>query len=80
MQSFHITHHVNPQGILQIQLPDSLANQDVDIIVIPQSRPVANADKKKRPIGLLKGKFAVPDSFFDPLPEDILDAFEGKNA
>ena len=31
----------------------------------------------KRPIGLAKGEFSVPKSFFEPLPDDILDAFEG---
>lgn len=33
---------------------------------------------KQRPIGLAKNDFQVPASFFDPLPEDMLDAFEGK--
>jgi hypothetical protein len=29
-------------------------------------------------IGLLKGKITVSDDFDDPLPDDILDLFEGK--
>ena len=29
-------------------------------------------------IGLLKGQFTIPDDFDDPLPDDILDMFEGK--
>ncbi|AIE88053.1 type II toxin-antitoxin system Phd/YefM family antitoxin [Fimbriimonas ginsengisoli] len=29
-------------------------------------------------IGLLKGKMTVSDDFDDPLPEDLLDLFEGK--
>jgi len=33
---------------------------------------------KQRPIGLSKGKFQVPESFFEPLTKEILDAFEGK--
>ena len=33
---------------------------------------------KQRPIGLSKGKFQVPASFFEPLTSDMLDAFEGK--
>ncbi|MBK5965262.1 hypothetical protein CCR95_14490 [Thiocystis minor] len=32
----------------------------------------------QRPIGLAKGMFEVPASFFEPLPDDLLDAFEGK--
>lgn len=32
----------------------------------------------KRPIGLAKGDFVVPDDFNDPLPEDVLGLFEGE--
>lgn len=28
-------------------------------------------------IGVVRGEFAVPDSFFDPLPDEILDGFCG---
>ena len=31
-----------------------------------------------RPIGLAKGQFTVPDDFNAPLPEEVLQAFEGK--
>ncbi len=31
-----------------------------------------------RPIGLAKGQFTVPDDFNAPLPENVLQAFEGK--
>ncbi len=32
----------------------------------------------QRPIGLAKGRFDMPASFFEPLPDDLLDTFEGK--
>jgi hypothetical protein len=32
----------------------------------------------RRPIGLAKGQVEIPVSFFEPLPDDILDAFEGR--
>ena len=32
---------------------------------------------RKPQIGVAKGDFVVPDSFFEPLPEDILKAFSG---
>lgn len=35
---------------------------------------------KPRPVGLVAGKFSLPDSFFDPLPNDVLTRFEAKNA
>jgi hypothetical protein len=31
----------------------------------------------QRPIGLAKGQLEIPASFFEPLPKDILNAFEG---
>lgn len=31
-----------------------------------------------RPYGLCKGVFDVPDDFDAPLPDDVVDAFEGK--
>jgi hypothetical protein len=33
---------------------------------------------QSRPIGLAKGQFTVPDDFNAPLPEDVLQRFEGK--
>ncbi|MFN0104405.1 MAG: type II toxin-antitoxin system Phd/YefM family antitoxin [Bryobacteraceae bacterium] len=29
-------------------------------------------------IGVAKGQITIPDSFFDPLPDDILKAFNGE--
>ncbi len=33
---------------------------------------------KQRPIGLSKGSFEVPESFFEPLPKEVLSSFEDK--
>ena len=33
---------------------------------------------RRRGYGSLKGQFEVPDSFFDPLPEDELKLWEGR--
>jgi hypothetical protein len=32
----------------------------------------------QRPIGMAKGLLQIPPGFFDPLPDELLDAFEGK--
>ncbi len=45
---------------------------------VAELRAIAHAPGKPRPIGLLKGRFEVPPSFFEPLPDDVLDAFEGR--
>jgi len=36
------------------------------------------SSSQTRPIGLAKGLFTVPDDFNAPLPEDVLQTFEGK--
>ena len=45
-----------------------------DLLTIPTPAPLSQL----RPIGLAKGQFTVPDDFNVPLPEDILQTFEGK--
>ncbi|AKS10093.1 antitoxin [Pseudomonas trivialis] len=40
--------------------------------------PVGKA--KGRRIGAMKGKFVIPEDFDAPLPDDLLDAFEGNQA
>lgn len=47
-------------------------------VPIAELRPIALPRSDKRPIGLHEGQFTVPDSFFDPLPDELLDAFEGR--
>lgn len=41
-------------------------------------RPLPSPLTGKRPIGLAEGQFSVPAAFFEPLPNDVLDAFPGK--
>jgi antitoxin (DNA-binding transcriptional repressor) of toxin-antitoxin stability system len=54
------------------------------LIVCNRNEPVAEIQslrgKKtpKRRIGVAKGQITIPDSFFDPLPDDILKAFNGE--
>ena len=40
-------------------------------------RPVAKPSTETRPVGIDRG-MTVPSSFFEPLPDDVLDSFEGK--
>ena len=45
---------------------------------VAEIRAVPAARKTKRPIGLAKNKVKITKSFFKPLPDELLDAFEGK--
>lgn len=44
---------------------------------VAEIRPLPAHRHKKRPIGLAKGKFSVPVSFFDELPVDLTAPFSG---
>ncbi len=45
---------------------------------IAELRPISLSGKQLRPFGLCNGEFTVPKDFDEPLPEEILSAFEGK--
>ena len=45
-------------------------------VPIAEIRPVPQPCTEERPVGIDRG-MTVPHSFFEPLPGDVLDAFEG---
>jgi antitoxin (DNA-binding transcriptional repressor) of toxin-antitoxin stability system len=47
-------------------------------VPIAEIRAVKKPAKGKRPIGLFKGQIRISKRFFDPLPDNVLDEFEGK--
>ena len=63
-----------------LNLPPMLRNRQVDITVVPAASKAVNEEPKpKRQLNLdfLAGKVSkLPDSFFDPLPEEELQAWE----
>ena len=52
-------------------------------VPIAEIKPIASRPSHKRPIGLA-GKeypdFQIDDAFFEPLPDEILSAFNGKKS
>jgi len=53
-----------------------------EIIIARQDKPVVKLvlvenHAKPRAAGAWKGRFTLPESFFDPLPEEELQAWEG---
>ena len=52
-----------------------------DVVIARNGKPVARLvgyrPKGKRQPDVLKGKIVIPDSFFDPLPEEELALWEG---
>ena len=53
-----------------------------DIVIARRGEPVARLvgckPRNKRQADILKGKVVIPDSFFDPLPDEELTAWEGR--
>ena len=47
-------------------------------VPIAELRPIPAPLRQPRPVGIDRG-MTIPDSFFDPLPDDLLDAFEGRS-
>ncbi len=57
------------------EVPDSVREaEDVDVIVTVLEAENGNA-KTRRPFGLARGEFIVPDDFDDPLPDEVLEEF-----
>jgi antitoxin (DNA-binding transcriptional repressor) of toxin-antitoxin stability system len=60
------------------------AGRGETVIICHRNLPVAELRalplprKEPRPVGLHRGKFKIPRSFFDPLPADIEAAFRGE--
>ncbi len=53
-----------------------------EVIIARNGKPVARLvgvqKRGKRQPDIFKGKIVIPDSFFDPLPEEELKAWEGE--
>ena len=59
------------------------AHEGQEFLIAKAGRPVARLGPlarsgKKRRLGLLDGKFRVPDDFNQPLPDEVIAAFEGQ--
>jgi hypothetical protein len=70
MQSFQFSSHINQQGLLQVQLPKNMADQDVDIILVVQPKNIIKTIDK-RPIGQYQGKMKMSADFCEPLPNEF---------
>ena len=81
----------NAQQDLPLLVNRALAGEEIDIAVgdrlvrlapKPADRPEEpgfnEATARRRGYGSMKGQFEVPDSFFEPLPDDELKLWEGR--
>lgn len=54
-----------------------------EIIIAKSGKPIArlgplSAPRRKRKLGVLSGRLQVPEDFDADLPDEVLDAFEGR--
>jgi prevent-host-death family protein len=59
------------------------AERGQEVVITRHGKPVARLvaierDKTPRKLGALRGKIRIAADFDAPLPEDLLDAFEGR--
>lgn len=47
-------------------------------VAIAEIRPLPVRRSEPRPVGLARGSFGVPESFFEPLPDGVLEGPEGR--
>ena len=60
----------------------SLVEKGETIVICKRNEPIAEIhplrprrDLQRRPVGLAKGQFTIPQEFFEPLPEELVKAF-----
>ncbi|MEJ2079799.1 MAG: type II toxin-antitoxin system Phd/YefM family antitoxin [Acidobacteriota bacterium] len=46
-------------------------------VPIAEIRSIPTPRSSNRPVGLARDRFEIPDVFFAPLPEEILESFQG---
>lgn len=77
-QEIHISAHTNEEGIVKIDVPTGIANRDIQLVVSFKAvEKSARTSEGMRIPGIDEGRFVVPDDFDDPLPAELLKAFEG---
>jgi hypothetical protein len=65
---------------INIEVPPKLRNRKVQVIILPVEDTIQEQQKpRKRNLGFMPGS-PIPDSFFDPLPEEDLQAWEGNSS
>jgi hypothetical protein len=82
MQSIEFQTYINEDTIkIPTVYPDWYGSGPIKVILLRQQshEEIQTTPSHTRPIGLAKDKFQVPPQFFEELPEDLLEAFEGKS-
>ena len=66
-----------PQTIEVIDLPEPLVMAIKSMVSTYREKTWQDGAAEERPLDWLKERWTVPDSFFEPLPKDVLVGFNG---
>jgi hypothetical protein len=58
---------------IHLSIPENLQGMRIEVIILPFEEEMK--PKIRRTLGLLKDHIHLSDSFFEPLPNDILEGF-----
>ncbi len=63
----------------------SRLDREQEIVLCKRNRPVAvirpiPSPRSRRAVGLERGRLSVPDGFFDPLPQELLTLYDGRDS
>jgi len=47
-------------------------------VPVAEIRLIEKQPPTRRKVGLAAGRFTVPDTFFEPIPDELVDGFEGR--
>ena len=47
-------------------------------VAIAEVKRLGGATDSPRQFGLARGQFSIPAAFFEPLPDEVIDGFEGR--
>lgn len=78
MQTIRLRAHVNPDGSVQLQMPEQLANQDIELILVYQSVSLPDEPTEPSPpeedplIGLFSGSPDLSTQAKTILEQDII--------
>ena len=78
MQAIEFNSYVNEGNIKIPANYQDWYGAKIKVILLRESTSTSQMKTSSRPIGLAKDKFKVPPQFFEELPEELFDAFEGK--
>ncbi|MGV2830804.1 hypothetical protein [Myxosarcina sp. GI1(2024)] len=81
-REIHIQAHTNTEGIVHLDIPTGIADRDIQLKIsfsTAEGVTTPTKDLAPRVPGIDEGRFVVPDDFDDPLPPELLEAFEGND-